>query len=845
VSSRPRGLVTLLFTDLVGSTELWNRNPDQMRENRRLHLEMADRLIEQHRGFLFKTVGDAVCAAFESPHDAVECARLLQIQTRNYDWGKLPLMFRAGIHTGEIDEEGGDYVGPAANRVARICGLAHAHQIAASESTFALLKSAYEWQAWGEVTLRGFAEPEAVVYLVDPQLPQNFPPLAPVQTPNNLTQSDRAFVGRQKELSDLRRKVLQGERLITISGMGGMGKTTLAREFAWQRLEEFPGGVWFIETENLSGPDAILAAFADRFSTEAPSVEALAESLPTEPVLVVFDCLESHLDAAPMLDDLVRHTKNLQVLVTSRVVLGLAREFEYALEPMGTANRGADAVQLFLEAAEHAVDDFHVTSKERSLVRQLCEQLEGVPLAIVLAASRLRVMTLPELSAMVQSRRHEVIARARPTSRHDTLMGVVASSFQLLDPADQKLLVRLAAFRGGFWMHDAMAILDDPLVIDGLTRLREASLLMAAPDRQRTRFRLLDTVREYLVYVPREEGLANVLERDAGAHAEHFSGVAQAIRGEEVQGNWSRAVHDFWLELPNFRSAIAYADLRDRSDLLARFARALCHLFTTTGLWDDFDHLANRAMIAAEAGGDLELQAQILLDQGVKLRRQGLEGEARPLLERRIRICEARGDHAEAIDGYSDLALQSLETGDAELAREPIARGLRLIRKHRNFDLLALLRVCRLRLAHQSGDAARVSRLIDLVHDSIPWMRSDMRKLSVLGHLAEVLSSNEQFGPAQIAYEEAVQIAVAADRPYSAVRLIIGLSGDKTKQGALTSAAHLLAIASAAPIDKHSNQAGRLQAAIASFPEPRLIAEAETTNTAIVWPPDLPLSVFL
>jgi class 3 adenylate cyclase/predicted ATPase len=837
VSSRPRGLVTLLFTDLVGSTELWNRDPDQMRENRRLHLEMADRLIEQHRGFLFKTVGDAVCAAFESPHDAVECARLLQIQTRNYDWGKVPLMFRAGIHTGEIEEEGGDYVGPAANRVARICGLAHAHQIAASESTFALLKSAFEWQAWGEVTLRGFAESESVVYLVDAQLPQNFPPLALVQTPHNLTQGDRAFVGRLKELSDLRRKVLQGERLITISGMGGMGKTTLAREFAWQRLEEFPGGVWFIETENLSGPDAILAAFADRFSTEAPSVEALAESLPDEPVLVVFDCLESHLDAAPMLDDLVRHTKNLQVLVTSRVVLGLAREFEYALEPMGTASRGADAVQLFLEAAEHAVDDFHVTPKERSLVRQLCEQLEGVPLAIVLAASRLRVMTLPELSAMVQSRRHEVIARARPTSRHDTLMGVVASSFQLLDPADQKLLVRLAAFRGGFWMHDAMAILDDPLVIDGLTRLREASLLMAAPDRQRTRFRLLDTVREYLVYVPREEGLTQVLERDAGAHAEHFSGVAQAIRGEEVQGNWSRAVHDFWLELPNVRSAIAYADLRDRSDLLARFARALCHLFTTTGLWDDFDHLANRAMIAAEAGGDLELQAQILLDQGVKLRRQGREMEALAAMERRVAIQLGLGNVAEAVDGYADLVFQAIEMNRLDRARELMLIGLRLARKHQDADGIGLLTVARATISHRMRSSNLESRSLEAVRALTKIERPGAR-LTATGHMGKLLVTTGDIARGSQLLLDALLIAVDGDRPYSAVRCLLELSDAKAAENTISAIAYLLH-ARSAPISQDSNLSKQTSSRLIRYTseEPELVSRVESEFGPFDWPP--------
>jgi tetratricopeptide (TPR) repeat protein len=238
----------------------------------------------------------------------------------------------------------------------------------------------------------------------------------------------------------------------------------------------------------------------------------------------------------------------------------------------------------------------------------------------------------------------------------------------------------------------------------------------------------------------------------------------------------------------------------------------------------------------------LELQAQILLDQGVKFRRQGKEAEARSIFERRIQLCDALGNHAEAIDGYTDLALQSLETGETEQARGPIYRGLVLVRKHRNLDLLAVLRVCRVRYAHATRDTRRLSRLIKRVGDSLTWMSSDPRKLSVLGHLAEVQSSLAAYDEAAEAYEQAVKIAIVADRPYSAVRLILGLASDQLAQGELDVAAKLLVIASNAPIDRNSNQAARLQNALRVFPNPRLVEQAEkSTSAAGVWPPMLPL----
>src|SRR6201993_35940 len=496
----PSGVVTFLFTDVEGSTRRWESDAEAMRAALVVHDKVLRTAIEAHDGFLFSHSGDGFVAAFASPLSAVNAAIDAQRE--------LQLPVRMGLATGEAELGDGAYFGTALNRAARVMAAGHGGQILLAESTAGLL-SGVDLVDLGPRRLRDLPTPVGVFQVRAPGLRTDFPPLRAVDaSPGNLRPTPTSFIGRESELDEVQAAV-KAHRLVTLTGVGGVGKTRLALEVAARLVDEFPDGVWFFElaavTDPASVPDAVAAVLG---ITQQPGMsvsETVAAALEGRMRLLVFDNCEHVRDAAAdLVESILAQSATVRVLATSREGLGIPDE-QLWLVPSLDLGAGIDsaAVDLFVERARSVASGFSMaTTDQASAVLEICRRLDGIPLAIELAASRMASMTAGEVRDRLDQRFRLLVGSRRGLARHHTLRHAVAWSYDLLDDAEQKLLVRCSVFAGGFDLESACAVagsddVDDYVVLDMLDALVRKSLLVADRSSGRTRFAMLETIRQF------------------------------------------------------------------------------------------------------------------------------------------------------------------------------------------------------------------------------------------------------------------------------------------------------------------------------------------------------------
>ena len=577
----PSGVVTFLFTDVEGSTRRWEKDPDEMRLALAAHDEVLRAAIEANGGFMFKHTGDGMCAAFASPKSAVDAAITAQ--------RALALPVRMGLATGEAELRDGDYFGTVLNRAARVMAAGHGGQILVAESTAGLL-SGVDLLDLGPRRLRDLPTPVQVFQIRAEGLQAEFPPLRALDvSPGNLRPQTTSFIGRESEVAEVR-SALGTHRLVTLTGVGGVGKTRLALEVAARLADEFPDGVWFFElaavTDPTAVPDAVAAVLGITQQPGKTVAESVAAALEGRVRLLVFDNCEHVRDAA---DDLVEailaHSATVTVLATSREGLGIGDEQLWPVPSLDTG-AGVDSagVQLFVERAQSVSPRFSVAAADESAaVVDICRRLDGIPLAIELAASRMQSMTVTELRDRLDDRFRLLVGSRRGRERHQTLRHAVAWSYDLLDDAEKSLLARCSVFAGGFDLPAACAVADcgdDLATLDLLDALVRKSLVVADRTSERTRFAMLETIRQFA----EEQLVANdSADEVRAAHACHF-----AQRIIDIQAVWDsprqrEAYIWFSAELANLRAAFRWAadyhDL-DVATTVATYAGFL-------GLWVD------------------------------------------------------------------------------------------------------------------------------------------------------------------------------------------------------------------------------------------------------------------
>jgi predicted ATPase/class 3 adenylate cyclase len=504
VASPPTGTLTFLFTDIEGSTKLWEHHPEAMQLALARHDGILRDATEQHDGYVFKTVGDAFCCAFRTAPDALKAALEIQRRLLSEEWEvSSPLRVRMALHTGAAEERDGDYFGPPVNRVARLLPAAYGGQVLlslpAQELVRDQLPTGTTLRDLGEHRLKDLFRPERVFQLVSPDLRSEFPPLRTLDAyRNNLPLQPTPLVGREKEVAQVCDLLRGGEtRLLTLTGPGGIGKTRLALQAAADLLEDFTDGVYFVALATLTEAELFFSAVAETLgvkeTAEQPLDESLKDYLSERRLLLLLDNLEQVLGAAPAVSELLSAAAGLKVLVTSRTPLRLYGEKEYAVPPLSVpdvrhlpdlkALSQYEAVRLFIERAKSAKVDFEVTDENAPAVAEICVRLDGLPLAIELAAARIKMLPPKAMLQRLSSRLKLLTGGARDLpARQRTLRATIEWSFALLDEGEQLLFACLAVFSGGRTLEAIEAICDAggdlPMdAFEGISSLVDKSLL--------------------------------------------------------------------------------------------------------------------------------------------------------------------------------------------------------------------------------------------------------------------------------------------------------------------------------------------------------------------------------
>jgi predicted ATPase/class 3 adenylate cyclase len=575
----PTGTVTFLFTDLEVSTRLWEEHPETMRNALARHDSLLRAAVDGHHGRVVKARGDGVHAVFASAHDALDAAVAAQRALCLEPWGETgPLQVRMGVHTGEADQREGDYFGTAVNRAARLVAAAHGGQVVVSQATEAILRDALPGDVGlvdlGVHGLRDLSRPEQIFQVAAPGLPAEFARLRSLDVlPGNLPRQVTTFVGREREIETLG-ELVRDRPVVTLTGVGGVGKTRLAVQVAAEVVPDFPDGAWLCELAPVGDPGAVWESVAASLGVQPfpgrALDEAVLEYLGPKRLLMVLDNCEHLLDAvARVVDAVAQRCRRVAILATSREGLALAGEQIIAVPSLGLpaadADRDAlaraDAVRLFCDRAHDAKSDFALTDHNAGAIGQLCRRLDGIPLAIELAAARVRSLTPEDLVARLDQRFRLLTRGSRGAlERHQTLRNTIDWSYDLLTATEREALNQLSVFAGGYDLAAAEAIIAgaDRDVLDTaevMGQLVDKSLV-DVDDEAGGRYRLLETIRQYAQERLEASGDAPAVRRQ---HADHYVVVAETagphLRNRD-QLTWASAVGR---DTDNFRAALDWA----------------------------------------------------------------------------------------------------------------------------------------------------------------------------------------------------------------------------------------------------------------------------------------------
>jgi len=580
----PTGTVTFLFTDIEGSTTLWEENPGAMHTALARHDRMLRQAIESSAGCIVKNTGDGVYAVFAEPTDALAACLAAQRSLQEPEAGfanaapgaaevnvPLSLRVRMGLHTGAAELRDGDYFGAVLNRAARIMSVAHGGQVLLSSATADLVRGHLPLEVtlreMGEHRLKGLLHPERLLQIVAPGLRSDFPPLASL-TGHSLPAERDAFVGRSESLTELARRTNGGARLVSVLGLGGIGKTRLVTRFGWNSLGNFPGGVWFCDLSEARSLDGVLHAVAQGLNVplgkDDPVIQLGHSIAGRGKCLVILDNLEQVTrHAEETLGQWLNRASDAQFLVTTREVLGLPGEEILALAPL----QPSDAAALFLRRAEAAKPGFEPNAEDRSSIDRLVKLLEGLPLAIELAAARVRVMP-PRTLLLRMSERFKLLASTGGRlDRQATLRAVFDWSWDLLSLPEKAALAQMSVFEGGFTLESVEAVLDlsayenAPWPMDVLQSLVQKSLVRQVTEQ---RFDLLVSVQEYAADQLR------TTERYAGSGPEAMRAAQMRHGAYFADLDENAAVADGCVELDNLVVACRRAAARSDVDIAVR-----------------------------------------------------------------------------------------------------------------------------------------------------------------------------------------------------------------------------------------------------------------------------------
>jgi predicted ATPase/class 3 adenylate cyclase/Tfp pilus assembly protein PilF len=705
-SSGPSGTVTFLLTDIEGSTRLWLQHPDAMRHALARHDTLLTACIEGHGGKLLKQrgEGDSGFAVFARATDAVAAALELQRALAREAWPtETPLQVRVALHTGEAELQEGDYYGPAVNQCARLRAVGHGGQTLLSQTTAALareeLPAGVSLRDLGAHRLKDLQRAEPIFQLVHPELPAEFPPLRSLEAfAHNLPVQLTRFIGRERESAEVKR-LLSTAYLLTLTGAGGCGKTRLALQVAADLTGEHGNGVWLVELASLSDPALVAQTVASTLGVREELgrllIETLADSLRPRSLLLVLDNCEHLLSAcAQLADRLLRACPNLRILATSREALGLLGEQTYRVPSLSLPDPSQlpslerlqeyEAVQLFADRAALTQPAFAVTPANARALVQVCQRLDGIPLAIELAAARVKALPVEKIAERLDDMFRLLTGGSRTAlPRQQTLRAAIDWSYHLLSEPEQRLLRRLSVFAGGWTLEVAEAVcagagIEEEDVLDLLTALVEKSLVQyeapATGDSGcgEARYRLLETVRQYSRDRLLQAGEAEVVR---GGHLEFFLGLAERAEPElygAYQGEWLERLE---LEHDNLRAALEWGWGSEPASAL-RLAGALGGFWDVRGHWSE-----GREALEREVEAPGEVRAKALQRAGWLAQRQGVHERAKGLSEASLALSRELGDKRGIAASLNTLGFVAWRRGDYPAVRALLEESLAVWRE--------------------------------------------------------------------------------------------------------------------------------------------------------------------
>ena len=763
--NHPTGTVTFLFTDIEGSTRLWEQYPEAMRLALARHDRLLRDAIQKHHGYVFKTVGDAFCAAFPAATDAVNAAMEVHLALLELNWEDTgPLRVRMGLHTGEAEERDNDYFGQALNRVARLQGVGYGQQTLLSQVTYELVRDVLppltSIAELGSHRLKDLQRPELVFQLLHPALPSDFPPLKSLDNPklpNNLPQQLTSFVGREKEMAEVK-ALLANTRLLTLLAMGGSGKTRLSLQVAADLLDADGDGVWFVELAALTDPGLVAQEMAHVLGvSEQPGktiTQCLTDYLKTKHLLLILDNCEHLIEAcARLADTLLRNCPQVQVLATSREALGIVGEQTYHLSTLSvpqapeqaTASNLSqyEAVQLFIARAVGVQPSFAVTNANAPALAQICVRLDGIPLALELAAARVRSLPLQEINAKLDQRFRLLTGGSRTAlPRQQTLRALIDWSYDLLGENEKAMLLSLSVFSGGWSLEAAERVCSREAIVDWevfdlLTTLVDKSLVNYEERREAGRYRLLETVRQYAGDRLAQSGAGDVYRRQ---HRDYFLALAEesdeGIKGPD-QARWLDRLET---EHDNLRQAMAFCMEEDDADEIGlRLGAALQRFWWTHGHFSEGQKLLITLLARPTAHALTMLRADALGGAGILSWFQGYYDSARSLYQESLEIRRELGDRQGIAASLGNLGNVAHDQGDDDSARSLYEESLAIQRELGNRHDIATTLLNMGSMSHDQGDYASAR---SMYQESLEIKRELGDRLGIAYSLGSLASLN-------------------------------------------------------------------------------------------------------
>jgi predicted ATPase/class 3 adenylate cyclase len=704
-SDLPTGMVTFLFTDVEGSTRLWLQDRGRMGAALARHDKLIEQLVAEHHGSVVRPrgEGDSRFAVFGRASDAVAAACAIQLGLVQEAWNLIePLRVRMAVHTGEADLRLGDYYGPAVNHCARLRGAAYGGQVLVSTVTADLVREAFvagvALRDLGEHQLRDLERPERIWQLVHPGLIVEFPPLSLVgPTRHNLPLQLTSFVGRVQELADIRGELAEA-RLLTLSGPGGVGKTRLALRVAELELDRNPDGVWLVELGQLQEPALVPQLVADVLGVRQSPGEALLATLirtlrPLSVMLLLDNCEHVIEACTALVHDLVRNCAHVTILTTSREGLGINGESVWRVPPLSippdTGDRTtveqieqSEAAQLFFHRARAALPTFQPKSDDLLAIASVCRRLEGIPLALELAAARVPILSPKELDDRLEDALALVRAGNRTApSRHQTLRTAFDWSYRLLTYPEQWLFARLSVFTGGWTLDAAEAVCQGGRVNTGAVlqltmRLIEQSIVLAdlQPDGS-TRYRYLETLRLYAHERVEDSG---ELAGARNAHAAFFEGLAEeceSLGPDNVEAH-KRLEH----EQRNLQAALSWLIESSDHDRARRLGGRLWWFWFTRGLLGEGRLWLDRLLSLPSSNSEVA-RLKLLHGAALMARSQADYEAANAAAQESLRLARDLGDHASMSFSFLLLGTIAGICGDYSASRSLHDQGISASRR--------------------------------------------------------------------------------------------------------------------------------------------------------------------